>query len=310
MTVPAVYVDLPFWLAIVFMLGGLWLLVWSANLFVDGAEAVARSFGVSPFIIGMVVIGFGTSAPELAVSAISAGTGHSNLSLGNVRLKHLQHRRHTRNCGDDPSPVGQAAGGVRGVTAVGWNSAPVLSACLRRWRILPLGRHHPVGDFRSPFASLLLARQEIEECECVCELCACGKKTTLLGCLVWRACPTRGIVASAGVGSSFGGTVAWRFGAIDRSHYRCGGYIASGTGVGHSLGAERPKRLRARQHHRIEFLQYACRGRFERHDMPVQGRVTPRSLARFAGYGSLVAVHWLFRDQLPETIWRWADCTP
>ena len=84
MTVPAVYVDLPFWLAIVFMLGGLWLLVWSANLFVDGAEAVARSFGVSPFIIGMVVIGFGTSAPELAVSAISAGTGHSNLSLGNA----------------------------------------------------------------------------------------------------------------------------------------------------------------------------------------------------------------------------------
>ena len=66
------------------MLGGLWLLVWSANLFVDGAEAVARSFGVSPFIIGMVVIGFGTSAPELAVSAISGGMGHSNLSLGNA----------------------------------------------------------------------------------------------------------------------------------------------------------------------------------------------------------------------------------
>ena len=84
MTVPAVYVDLPFWLAIVFMLGGLWLLAWSANLFVDGAEAVARSFGVSPFIIGMVVIGFGTSAPELAVSAISGGMGHSNLSLGNA----------------------------------------------------------------------------------------------------------------------------------------------------------------------------------------------------------------------------------
>ena len=66
------------------MLGGLWLLAWSANLFVDGAEAVARSFGVSPFIIGMVVIGFGTSAPELAVSAISGGMGHSNLSLGNA----------------------------------------------------------------------------------------------------------------------------------------------------------------------------------------------------------------------------------
>ena len=78
------YADIPFWLAIAFMLGGLWLLAWSANLFVDGAESVARSFGISPFLIGMVVIGFGTSAPELAVSAISGVMGHSNLSLGNA----------------------------------------------------------------------------------------------------------------------------------------------------------------------------------------------------------------------------------
>ena len=39
------YADIPFWLAIAFMLGGLWLLAWSANLFVDGAEAVALSLG-------------------------------------------------------------------------------------------------------------------------------------------------------------------------------------------------------------------------------------------------------------------------
>ena len=78
------YVDIPFWLAIVFMLVSLWLLAWSANLFVDGAEAVACSLGFSPFLIGIVVIGFGTSAPELAVSAISGGMGHSSLSLGNA----------------------------------------------------------------------------------------------------------------------------------------------------------------------------------------------------------------------------------
>ena len=78
------YADIPFWLTIAFMLGGLGLLAWSANLFVDGAESVARSFGISPFVIGMVVIGFGTSAPELAVSAISGVMGHSNLSLGNA----------------------------------------------------------------------------------------------------------------------------------------------------------------------------------------------------------------------------------
>lgn len=78
------YPNIPFCLALAFMLGGLWLITWSANLFVDGAESLARSFGVSPFIVGMVVIGFGTSAPELAVSAISCLMGHSNLSLGNA----------------------------------------------------------------------------------------------------------------------------------------------------------------------------------------------------------------------------------
>ena len=50
----------------------------------DGASALAKAFGVSPFIIGMVIIGFGTSAPELCVSALSGATGHSDLSLGNA----------------------------------------------------------------------------------------------------------------------------------------------------------------------------------------------------------------------------------
>ena len=78
------YPSVPLWAALLFVAIGLWVLTWSADKFVDGAEAVARSFGVSPFIIGMVIIGFGTSAPELAVSAISGTMGHSNLSLGNA----------------------------------------------------------------------------------------------------------------------------------------------------------------------------------------------------------------------------------
>ena len=78
------YPEIPLWLSFVFILGGLWLLAWSANKFVDGASAVAKVLGISPFVIGMVVIGFGTSAPELAVSAISSSMGHSNLSLGNA----------------------------------------------------------------------------------------------------------------------------------------------------------------------------------------------------------------------------------
>ena len=78
------YPDVPLWLAVAFVVGGLLALAWSANRFVDGASSVARLLGASPFIIGMVVIGFGTSAPELAVSTISGWAGHSNLSLGNA----------------------------------------------------------------------------------------------------------------------------------------------------------------------------------------------------------------------------------
>lgn len=63
---------------------GLIILVWSADLFVEGAAAVARYLGMSPLLIGMVVIGFGTSAPELSVSALSAWQGNPGIALGNA----------------------------------------------------------------------------------------------------------------------------------------------------------------------------------------------------------------------------------
>jgi len=63
---------------------GLALLVWSADRFVDGAAATARYAGMPPLLIGMVVIGFGTSAPEMVVSALSAMQGNPGLALGNA----------------------------------------------------------------------------------------------------------------------------------------------------------------------------------------------------------------------------------
>ena len=66
------------------MAGGPAALAWSSDLFVDGAATVAKALGISPFIIGMVIIGFGTSAPELCVSTMSGISGHANLSLGNA----------------------------------------------------------------------------------------------------------------------------------------------------------------------------------------------------------------------------------
>ena len=63
---------------------GLIILVFSADWFVEGAAAIARHLGMSPLLIGMVIVGFGTSAPELSVSALSALQGNPGIALGNA----------------------------------------------------------------------------------------------------------------------------------------------------------------------------------------------------------------------------------
>lgn len=63
---------------------GLAVLVWSADRFVVAAAAIARHFGLPPLLIGAVIIGFGTSAPELAVSVLSALEGNPGIALGNA----------------------------------------------------------------------------------------------------------------------------------------------------------------------------------------------------------------------------------
>jgi cation:H+ antiporter len=66
------------------LLFGFALLIWSADRFVVGAVGLAHSFKISPIVIGVVVIGFGTSAPELLISAVSAWQGNSGLAIGNA----------------------------------------------------------------------------------------------------------------------------------------------------------------------------------------------------------------------------------
>lgn len=70
-------------LAILAIVAGLALLVWSADRFVDGAATTARYAGMPPLLIGMVIVGFGTSAPEMVVSALAASDGNPGLALGN-----------------------------------------------------------------------------------------------------------------------------------------------------------------------------------------------------------------------------------
>ena len=66
------------------ILAGLALLVWSADRFVEGSAAAAGHFGMPPLLIGMVVVGFGTSAPEMVVSALAASQDNPGLALGNA----------------------------------------------------------------------------------------------------------------------------------------------------------------------------------------------------------------------------------
>jgi cation:H+ antiporter len=66
------------------IVAGLILLVWSADRFIEGSASVARHFGMSPLLIGMVIVGFGTSAPEIFVSALSSFQGNPGLALGNA----------------------------------------------------------------------------------------------------------------------------------------------------------------------------------------------------------------------------------
>lgn len=71
-------------LALASIVIGLALLVWSADKFVVGSAAAARYFGISPLVIGMVIVGFGTSAPEMVVSALAAFQGNPGIALGNA----------------------------------------------------------------------------------------------------------------------------------------------------------------------------------------------------------------------------------
>jgi cation:H+ antiporter len=66
------------------VLVGLALLVWGSDRFVFGASATARNLGVSPLVIGLTIVGVGTSAPEMLVSATAALQGNPGVSIGNA----------------------------------------------------------------------------------------------------------------------------------------------------------------------------------------------------------------------------------
>ena len=71
-------------IAFLLLIVGLAMVVYGANVLVDGASSLAKKYQIPNIVIGLTVVAFGTSAPELAVTAYAAATGNSEIALGNV----------------------------------------------------------------------------------------------------------------------------------------------------------------------------------------------------------------------------------
>ena len=62
----------------------LWVIIKSADYFVQGASSVALKLGMSIFVVGLTIVAIGTSAPELFINGIAAYSGNTDLSIGNI----------------------------------------------------------------------------------------------------------------------------------------------------------------------------------------------------------------------------------
>lgn len=95
---------------IVSIVGGLLLLVWGADRFVHGASAIARNLGVQPLLIGLTIVAFATSAPEIIVSVLAASRGQPDLAIGNA-------------IGSNTANIGLVLGGVAMLRPIELSSA-------------------------------------------------------------------------------------------------------------------------------------------------------------------------------------------
>lgn len=68
----------------IYLVGGIALIIFSANWLVDGASAIARRLGISDIVVGLTIVAFGTSAPELTVNIFSALKGSTDIAIGNI----------------------------------------------------------------------------------------------------------------------------------------------------------------------------------------------------------------------------------
>ena len=69
---------------IIILLAGLLLILLGANYLVDGSSSIAKRFGISEFVIGLTIVGIGTSTPEMVVSFLSSFQGKADMAIGNI----------------------------------------------------------------------------------------------------------------------------------------------------------------------------------------------------------------------------------
>ena len=69
---------------ILILLAGLLLILFGANYLVDGSSSIAKRFGISEFVIGLTIVGIGTSTPEMVVSFLSSFQGKADMAIGNI----------------------------------------------------------------------------------------------------------------------------------------------------------------------------------------------------------------------------------
>lgn len=74
----------PLWASLAALFGGLAGVIWGADLLVHGATGLARSFGISETVIGLTLVAFGTSLPELVTSVMACLRGHQEMAIANV----------------------------------------------------------------------------------------------------------------------------------------------------------------------------------------------------------------------------------
>ena len=116
--------EMPIWKSALFILGGLFGLIYGGQLFVDGASGIASSLGVSESTIGLTIVAGGTSLPELATSVTAALKKNSGIAIGNVIGSNLFNVFFVLGCSATISPL--PMGGINNVDMVVLVSSAIL----------------------------------------------------------------------------------------------------------------------------------------------------------------------------------------